>query len=709
MSTILIPLYIYPSFSSSHESSGWAPLFRALTTALTKNPSLEFLVVINPGNGPGPDYPIPNADYRAALSKLSDTTQYPNVKVIGWSGPSRSRCDNWHCQPHHMTSPASSSGGSPTLHRIALPITSNHPPVNTGLWQHCTITSESPIQQPGKDISYDARRAADHGYQWLLKIAGAWTPPCPHLRVVRTFGLSAPCPRPAGVRDTHLSLELSSLAAPGTTLVLVRSAVWTLLGLISVFDSVEHLRRQQPAADPLAENNQFSGPRKSLASTQFPNGASSTGMSKDPELSTEAQLELLLELAERPHSIFASGRRKIETSAAIALFRGKRALEPCSTFLETLAHWCFSRISGLVWRSPHAHGPQGWRSMSERKATEISDFPNLLFPSVFLASPLRSNPARFQPGSVPARARPHGDLGGEDLNLPLFFFKGSLSLFAGKQTGIRSLKDPVLAIDTRRRAVHGPLLRFVPLPALCISRTKAIRLDGIFVDEVPIDAQYLDYLQRITDSVRSGFAEVASRRSHCDNINSSDNTSLSAPSSSTTSSTTGLGIVIHNPGIFPSADSSDAFFSPRLVDYVVVFENCLAAWWDSGDYVNANLALLTPEKRAKAIAVAHTCGCGPKSQAGGSSGGRPQQPDSGGHHAADAEKTEGSEKEAIKKNVQNFLDEVVTQHKLAGHFATSATDYATWCSGWEGYVEVACDLGGSNTLTGEASEEGLHG
>lgn len=84
MSTILIPLYIYPSFSSSHESSGWAPLFRALTTALTKNPSLEFLVVINPGNGPGPDYPIPNADYRAALSKLSDTTQYPNVKVIGY-------------------------------------------------------------------------------------------------------------------------------------------------------------------------------------------------------------------------------------------------------------------------------------------------------------------------------------------------------------------------------------------------------------------------------------------------------------------------------------------------------------------------------------------------------------------------------------------------------------------------------------------------
>lgn len=216
-------------------------------------------------------------------------------------------------------------------------------------------------------------------------------------------------------------------------------------------------------------------------------------------------------------------------------------------------------------------------------------------------------------------------------------------------------------------------------------------MDGIFVDEVPTDAKYLDYLQSITDTVRSGFAEVASRRSSCNdesNTNNDDDSSLPALSSSASSTTPG--IVIHNPGIFPAADSSDAFFSSRLVDYVVVFENCLAAWWDSGDYVSANLALLTPEKRAKAIAVAHTCGCGPKSQAG-DSGGRPQQQDSEGHHT-DGERAENREEDAIKKNVQHFLNEVVTQHKLAGHFATSATDYATWCSGWEAYVEVACDL-----------------
>lgn len=78
MSTILVPLYIYPSSLGT----GWAPLFSALSAALDRNPSLEFLVIINPGNGPGPDYPIPNADYRAALSKLSE---YRNVKVIGYA------------------------------------------------------------------------------------------------------------------------------------------------------------------------------------------------------------------------------------------------------------------------------------------------------------------------------------------------------------------------------------------------------------------------------------------------------------------------------------------------------------------------------------------------------------------------------------------------------------------------------------------------
>lgn len=196
-------------------------------------------------------------------------------------------------------------------------------------------------------------------------------------------------------------------------------------------------------------------------------GPSPLGCQKIRSYRPKTQLELLLELAERPHSIFASGRRKFETSAGIALFRGKRALEPCSTLFEAGAHWCFSRVSGMVWRNPPAHGPQGWRSMSERKVTEISDFPNLLFRLIF--GRVRSAPTRLgpSPGSAPRRSW----RGGSQFTL-VSFSRASLSLFAGKLTGIRSLKDPVLAIDTRRRAVHGPLLCFVPLPALCISRTK---------------------------------------------------------------------------------------------------------------------------------------------------------------------------------------------------------------------------------------------
>ncbi|CCC14260.1 unnamed protein product [Sordaria macrospora k-hell] len=437
MSTILVPLYIYPSQSGL----GWSPLFSALTSALERNPSLEFLVVINPGNGPGPDYPIPNADYRAALSRLSS---YNNVKVIGYV----------HC-----------GYGERELGEIEKDV--------------------------GDYLAWLDFADDERGEWWALMIAGAWIP---------MFVVPRLVPRGRGSDVPHFE--------PGTAMI--------------------------------------SGTEDVPGSWIF----------QSPDL--------LLEILRTP----------------------------------------------LCPGSPH--GDPGGR---------ISKSPSVGAPVPCLR---RAND-RAQPGA-------------------------------------RGLKDPALAIDTRHCAVHGPtFVCFVTLP-LCVS---AIRLDGIFVDEVPTDAKYLDYLQSITDTF---FVSTIIIVSIINNTRNRD----------------------HNPGIFPAADSSDAFFSSRLVDYVVVFENCLAAWWDSGDYVSANLALLTPEKRAKAIAVAHTCGCGPKSQAG-DSGGRPQQQDSEGHHT-DGERAENREEDAIKKNVQHFLNEVVTQHKLAGHFATSATDYATWCSGWEAYVEVACDL-----------------
>ncbi|EON95716.1 putative cell surface spherulin 4-like protein [Phaeoacremonium minimum UCRPA7] len=67
---ILVPLYIYPTPTS------WEPLFLAAKSC----PDLEFLVVVNPGNGPGPEA-MPDVNYLDALGKLS---MIPNAKVIGY-------------------------------------------------------------------------------------------------------------------------------------------------------------------------------------------------------------------------------------------------------------------------------------------------------------------------------------------------------------------------------------------------------------------------------------------------------------------------------------------------------------------------------------------------------------------------------------------------------------------------------------------------
>lgn len=67
---ILVPLYIYPTPVS------WEPLFLAAKSF----PDLDFLVIVNPGNGPGPDA-LPDANYLTALATLS---ALPNAKVIGY-------------------------------------------------------------------------------------------------------------------------------------------------------------------------------------------------------------------------------------------------------------------------------------------------------------------------------------------------------------------------------------------------------------------------------------------------------------------------------------------------------------------------------------------------------------------------------------------------------------------------------------------------
>lgn len=67
---VLVPLYIYPF------PTAWEPLY----VAVDSHPELDFLVVVNPNSGPGPDI-LPDANYIEALARL---TAAPNVKVIGY-------------------------------------------------------------------------------------------------------------------------------------------------------------------------------------------------------------------------------------------------------------------------------------------------------------------------------------------------------------------------------------------------------------------------------------------------------------------------------------------------------------------------------------------------------------------------------------------------------------------------------------------------
>jgi hypothetical protein len=67
---VVVPLYIYPAPGS------WEPLLQAVRD----NPSVSFIAIINPHNGPGAG-PLPDANYRVALSQLS---VFPNLQRLGY-------------------------------------------------------------------------------------------------------------------------------------------------------------------------------------------------------------------------------------------------------------------------------------------------------------------------------------------------------------------------------------------------------------------------------------------------------------------------------------------------------------------------------------------------------------------------------------------------------------------------------------------------
>ncbi|BCS28304.1 spherulation-specific family 4 protein [Aspergillus puulaauensis] len=70
-SAVVVPLYIYPLTAET-----WSPLYAAIES----DPTLSFLVIVNPNSGPG-DIPSPDANYAREVARLN---AYPNVYTIGY-------------------------------------------------------------------------------------------------------------------------------------------------------------------------------------------------------------------------------------------------------------------------------------------------------------------------------------------------------------------------------------------------------------------------------------------------------------------------------------------------------------------------------------------------------------------------------------------------------------------------------------------------
>ncbi|KAF2709035.1 hypothetical protein K504DRAFT_433822 [Pleomassaria siparia CBS 279.74] len=70
-SSVLLPLYIYP------DHGAWD----VLHTTIVENPTLDFIIIVNPNSGPGAPPWWPNADYVREIPKLS---AQPNVQTLGY-------------------------------------------------------------------------------------------------------------------------------------------------------------------------------------------------------------------------------------------------------------------------------------------------------------------------------------------------------------------------------------------------------------------------------------------------------------------------------------------------------------------------------------------------------------------------------------------------------------------------------------------------
>ncbi|KAH8658161.1 Spherulation-specific family 4-domain-containing protein [Xylariales sp. PMI_506] len=82
---VLLPLYVYPAAVYAGGPANWDPVLDAITA----NPDLEWLVVVNPGSGP--DAPTePEVNYIDGVAALN---AYSNVKTIGYVHTSYATAD----------------------------------------------------------------------------------------------------------------------------------------------------------------------------------------------------------------------------------------------------------------------------------------------------------------------------------------------------------------------------------------------------------------------------------------------------------------------------------------------------------------------------------------------------------------------------------------------------------------------------------------
>ncbi|KAG6099071.1 hypothetical protein E4U30_007115 [Claviceps sp. LM220 group G6] len=76
---LILPLYLYPSAEYNDGAANWKPVFAAASSS----PSLPFLTVVNPFNGPGQSGQPGDAD-RNYITGVSQLNALRNIKTIGY-------------------------------------------------------------------------------------------------------------------------------------------------------------------------------------------------------------------------------------------------------------------------------------------------------------------------------------------------------------------------------------------------------------------------------------------------------------------------------------------------------------------------------------------------------------------------------------------------------------------------------------------------